>query len=88
MPRVKLYHTEEEKRIANLEAVKRWYTKNKAKKWDDDHLSSYSPYYHKMYYVKKKEQKKRADAEQLEYEKEMDLLLEEVNRTISDNGNV
>ena len=83
MPRVKIYHTEEEKRIANLNNVKRWYAKNHAKKWDPNRVSAYSTEYHKLYYLKQKEKKLKEKEERLAYEKELDTLMEEVDRCLA-----
>ncbi len=84
MPRIKIYHTDEEKRIANLNNVKRWYAKTRAKQWEPDRVSAYSPEYHKLYYLKQKEKKQKEKEERLAYEKEMDTLMEDVDRILID----
>jgi hypothetical protein len=54
MGRKKIYFTDEERRVAKLEAVKRHYAKTHPPK-PKPALSSYSPEYHRDRYFRKKE---------------------------------
>ena len=85
MGRIAKYITPEEKKKANSEAVKRWYAKHKAKKWDEDHVSAYSPEYHKVYYQRKKEKMIKEAQNKEEYELSLDTLLEEINKNLEEN---
>ncbi len=54
MGRKKIYHTEEERKAAACEAVKRNYRKNHPPKEKKSTYSAYSPEYHHERYLRKK----------------------------------